>query len=249
MMDALSRRELLGSAALAGGFLALQTDAVWAQNAPAGTAPPSGGAPAGPYSLPPLPYDYADLEPHLDALTMKIHHDAHHKAYVDGANLAIAELEKIRQVGGEDIRRIRAVTDSLQFNLSGHLLHDMFWKTMKKGGGGEPSADREIAKAIRRDFGAFGSFAAHFQAAAMQVQGSGWGLLVYEPQSQRLLVTQVEKQQNSTVWCVPLLGCDVWEHAYYLRYQNKRAEYIKAFMNVINWDAVEERLLLARKLS
>lgn len=246
-MSTMSRRDLLGSAAFVGGWLALQTDLAGAQQ-PA-TQPAAAGGGDGPYRLPPLPYDYADLEPHLDAQTMKLHHDLHHKGYVDGANAAIAELERIRRAGGDEIRRVRAATDALQFNLSGHLLHSMFWKNMKKNGGGEPASESAIGRMITRDFGSLAAFAGHFQAAAAQVQGSGWAVLGYEATAQRLLIVQVEKQQNSSVWVVPLLGIDVWEHAYYLKYQNRRSEYIKAFMNVIDWDDVNARLEGAQKLS
>ncbi len=250
MVESFSRRDVLGSAALVGGWMMLGLDAPAQTPAPAAQPPASGpAAVAGPYALPPLPYDYADLEPHLDAQTMRLHHDIHHKGYVDNANAALAELDRIRREGGDAIKRVRAVTDALQFNLSGHLLHDIFWKNMKKDGGGEPPADTEIAKWLKRDFGSFAAFAGQFQAASAQVQGSGWGLLVYDAASQRLLVVQVEKQQNSTVWTVPLLCLDVWEHAYYLKYQNRRSDYVKAFMNVINWGHVDERLRLAMKLA
>jgi Fe-Mn family superoxide dismutase len=174
---------------------------------------------------------------------MKLHHDIHHKAYIDGANEALAELESVRKTGGESIKRIRALTDALEFNLSGHTLHSMFWANMKKNGGGEPPADSEVAQMIRRDFGSFAAFAGPFQAAAQQVQGSGWSLLSFEMTAGRLIITQVEKQQNNMVGAIPLMGIDVWEHAYYLKYQNRRSDYIKAFMNLINWDDVNRRLM------
>jgi superoxide dismutase, Fe-Mn family len=215
--------------------------------------PPAPGAPAtetGPYQLPPLPYGYADLEPFLNVQTLKLHHDIHHAGYVKGANDAIAELEAIRKAGGDDIKRVRAVTDNLSFNLCGHLLHDLFWKSMKKGGGGDPPAGSEAAKLLQRDFGSLDAFRANLSAAAVQVQGSGWGLLVYEPLAQRLLVIEAEKHQNMAVQgAIPLLALDVWEHAYYLQYQNKRTDYVKAFMEVVNWQTVEERLQMARKIS
>lgn len=239
-MAALTRREVLGTAALFGGWYALSRDAVFAQQSP-GVA-----AADGPYSLPPLPYDYADLEPHIDAQTMKLHHDVHHAGYVQHANAAIAELEGIRRVGGELIQQVGTVTDKLAFNLSGHLLHSVFWSSMTRDGGGDPREDSEIARLIQRDFGSFATFYGHFQAAAQQVQGSGWGILAFEPSAQRLLVLQAEKHQNLSVWgAVPLLVIDVWEHAYYLKYQNKRSSYIKAFMQVTNWDSADERLRAA----
>ena len=245
-MDRLSRREVLGSAAAVGGLVMLGGQASAATSA---SAAGISAAADGPYTLPPLPYHAADLEPYLDAQTMELHHDVHHAGYVRNANAAFAKLHEIRSEGGDAIKQVGAVTQALAFNLSGHLLHSMFWANMKKDGGGEPDAASDIAAMIRRDFGSFAAFAAQFQAATAQVQGSGWGLLTYEPLADRLLVLQVEKQQNSQVWSVPLLGCDVWEHAYYLRYQNRRSDYIKAFMHVINWENVDERLRMARQLS
>ncbi len=235
----LTRREMLGSAAIVGGWMALGAD----QALGAITQPSSGGDP---YSLPPLPYDYADLEPHIDAQTMKLHHDIHHAGYVRKANDALAELAQVRAAGGDAIARVRTLTDALAFNLSGHLLHNVFWNNMAKNGGGAPDPDGRLASMIKRDFGSLAALKGHFSAAAGQVQGSGWGILAYEPNSQRLLVLQAEKHQNFGVWGVaPLLVIDVWEHAYYLKYQNKRSDYITAFWNVVNWPDVNERLELA----
>ncbi|MFO0839205.1 MAG: superoxide dismutase [Phycisphaerae bacterium] len=218
------------------------------QSKPAAQPTTSPAAAGGPYTLPALPYDYADLEPHIDAQTMKLHHDIHHLGYVNGANAALAELEKIRTTGGDLIARVRAVTDALSFNLAGHALHSVFWTNMKKDGGGDPVATSELAKALKRDFGTLDAFRAQFSAAAAQVQGSGWGVLAYEPHAQRLLVLSAEKHQNMGVWgVVPLLVIDVWEHAYYLKYQNKRTSYITAFMNVVNWDDVDRRFAAAAK--
>ncbi|MGD8451723.1 MAG: superoxide dismutase [Phycisphaerae bacterium] len=245
-MSVLSRREILGSAALLGGWYALGSAS--AQAAPAADDQPASEV-QGPYRLPPLPYDYADLEPHLDAQTMKLHHDVHHAGYVRGANAAVAELEEIRRVGGNEIHRVRTVTESLAFNASGHLLHTLFFESMKRGGGGDPAAGSEIAQAITRDFGTIDAFRAQLAAAAQQVQGSGWSVLALEPVSQRLLVLQAEKHQNLGVWgCVPLLAIDVWEHAYYLKFQNRRSDFIKAFLNVVNWDSAQARLQQALKL-
>jgi Fe-Mn family superoxide dismutase len=244
-MSNLSRREILGSAALVGGWMVLGPEAAWAKGSGAGQP---GGA-SGPYTLPPLPYGYSDLEPYIDTQTMKLHHDTHHAGYVRGANKAIAELEAVRRAGGDRIGEIRPLTRNLAFTLSGHALHTVFWSCMKKDGGGEPSGGSEIGKLIKRDFGTFAAFAAHFQAASQQVSGSGWGILAYEPLAERLIVLQAEKHENQGVWgTIPLLCVDVWEHAYYLKYQNRRSEYIKAFMEVVNWDAVEERLQYARQL-
>lgn len=238
-MNAFSRRQVLSGAAAAGGWLALGLE-------PALGAQSAGAVEGGPYQLPPLPYDYADLEPHIDAKTMKLHHDIHHAGYVKGANAALVKLEEIRRIGGELIFDVRAVSDALAFNLAGHLLHCIFWTNMKKDGGGNPSPDSGISRQIVRDFGTLDACKANFAAAANQVQGSGWAILGYEPTAQRLLITQAEKHQNvHAPGLVPLLVVDVWEHAYYLNYQNKRADYIKAFMNVINWSDVDARLQAA----
>ncbi|NOS99944.1 MAG: superoxide dismutase [Phycisphaerales bacterium] len=202
--------------------------------------------PTEPYSLAPLPYDYADLEPHIDAQTMKLHHDIHHAGYVKNANAALAELTAIRVAGGDQLARVRAVTEALSFNLSGHLLHTVFWTNMSKSGGGDPAADGMLAGMLRRDFGSVDSAWKNFSAAAAQVHGSGWGILAYEPHAKHLMVLQAEKHQNVTVWgVVPLLVLDVWEHAYYLKYQNKRTAYIDAFRNVVNWEDVDRRLRAA----
>jgi Fe-Mn family superoxide dismutase len=240
----LNRREWLGSAAVVGGSILLGQ-----ATTPSASAMQAAAASTGAYELPPLPYGYADLEPYIDAETMKLHHDIHHAGYVRKANAALAKLQEIRATGGDSISQVKATTQALAFNLSGHVLHSMFWTNMKKDGGGQPELGSDIGRLIKRDFGSFDAFAAHFQAAAGQVEGSGWGILAYEPLAQRLVILQVEKQQNMAVGQVPLLGVDVWEHAYYLKYQNRRSEYIKAFMNVINWADVNARLVSALQLS
>jgi Fe-Mn family superoxide dismutase len=253
-MSGITRRDVLGSAALIGGWVALGSDVLAQQPAAPGSQPVPPAPPAdgleGPYKLPPLPYGYGDLEPFLNVQTLKLHHDIHHAAYVKNANAAVAELEAIRHTGGDTVKSVRAVTDKLSFNLSGHLLHALFWNSMTKSGGGDPPADSDAGKLIRRDFGTYEAFRANLSAAAAQVQGSGWAVLVYEPLAQRLMVLQAEKHENGGAWgAVPLLALDVWEHAYYLQYQNKRTDFIKAFTEVINWASVEERLHLALKLA
>ncbi len=243
---AMSRRDMLGSAAVVGGWMVLGGKAFAQDTKAAG----GGGGAQGPYQLPPLPYGYADLEPFMDAQTLKLHHDIHHAGYVKGANAGVAELEQIRQQGGDAIQRVRAVTQALAFNLSGHVLHTLFWESMKKDGGGDPPAGSQTAKLIQRDFGNLEAFRAQLAAAAAQVQGSGWAVLCWEPLARRLLVLQAEKHENQGVWgAVPLLALDVWEHAYYLKYQNKRTEFIQAFLQLVNWDAVEQRLVAALKSS
>lgn len=241
-MSKLSRREMLGGAALVGGMYALSGDAFAAQDSDSA---------GGPYTLPPLPYGYSDLEPHIDSQTMKLHHDIHHAGYVRKANAAVAELQQIRSEGGSAIGRVGDVTNKLSFNLAGHINHVVFWNNMSPNGGGEPASGSVVGRMIQRDFGSFAAFQAHFAAASGQVPGSGWGMLCYEPLAQRLLVLQAEKHENNAMGgVVPLLVIDVWEHAYYLKYQNKRSAYIKAFFNVINWEDVNSRLerALALKL-
>lgn len=193
------------------------------------------------YVLPKLPYAYAALEPHLDAQTMEIHHSKHHQAYVTGLNKALAELAKAR--AASDFALVKHWSREVGFHGGGHVNHCLFWHTMAAPrdaggtGGGEPTGP--LASALTRDFGSVEAFRKHFEAAAIAVEASGWAWLVLDPVSGRLLVQQMEKQQNLLVTgAVPLLGVDVWEHAYYLRYQNKRADYVKAWWNVVNWPAV-----------
>lgn len=191
----------------------------------------------GEYTLPPLPYAHDALEPHIDATTMRIHHEKHHAGYVNGANKALAELKKIRS-GEGDASLIKHWERSLAFNASGHINHVIFWYVMcPPDQSGEPTG--ELERAIRRDFSSFDGFKKQFIEASNSVEGSGWGWLVYEPIARSLQIIQAEKHQNETVrGAVPLLGVDVWEHAYYLKYQNRRADYVRGFMNVVNWQAV-----------
>ncbi|MAY73297.1 MAG: superoxide dismutase [Phycisphaerae bacterium] len=194
------------------------------------------------YTLPPLPYEPGALEPHIDEQTMSIHHDKHHAGYVKGLNKALGELEGIR-TGSADPGLIKHWSRELAFNGSGHVNHTLFWTGMapsSDGGGGRPGG--ALGERIDQDFGSFSQFVAHFKGASKAVEGSGWGWLVYEPIARRLMVIQMEKHQDLTVSGVsPLLGIDVWEHAYYLKYQNKRADYVDAFMNVVNWPEIERR--------
>lgn len=199
------------------------------------------------YVLPALPYDYEALEPHIDAQTMRLHHDIHHKGYVDGLNKAIEQLAAFRatEPGAAGAPSIKAVERDLAFHGSGHFLHTIFWKNMAaEGEGGEPDAN--LSQALERSFGGMDAFWKQFSEAAKAVEGSGWGLLVYEPVANRLTTMQAEKHQNLTAWGVtPLLVIDVWEHAYYLKYQNKRADYVAAFRNIVNWTDVSRRARMA----
>jgi Fe-Mn family superoxide dismutase len=197
-----------------------------------------------PHVLPPLPYAYKALEPHIDEATMKLHHDLHHKSYVDGLNNAEAKLAEAREKG--DYGMVKHWSRECAFHGSGHFNHVLFWEIMSPQGGGKPSG--ALADAINASFGDFDKFQAQFLAAANTVQASGWAVLAYRPQTKDLVILQSEQHQNLTQWgVIPILMVDVWEHAYYLRYQNRRAEYTKAFMNVVNWAKVGELLAAASK--
>ncbi|MBC7771201.1 MAG: superoxide dismutase [Pyrinomonadaceae bacterium] len=195
----------------------------------------------GEFVLPPLPFAPNALEPHLDGETITIHHTKHHQAYVTGLNKALKSLASIRDQQAEPWQ-IKYYSRELAFNGAGHANHSLLWQTLApegKGGGGQPTGP--LADAITKDFGSFEKFVGHFKEAARQVEGSGWGWLVHHRVSGKLMVMQGEKQQDMIGWsATPILGVDVWEHAYYLKYRSDRAAYINAFMNVINWPRVGE---------
>ena len=195
------------------------------------------------HELPPLPYEYEALEPHIDAQTMKLHHDIHHLGYVKGLNNAEGKLAEARESG--DMGLVKHWSRELAFHGSGHFLHSIFWPNMSPNGGGAPDGD--LAAQINTDFGSFEAFQKHFSAAAAQVEGSGWALLVWNGEARKLEILQAEKHHDLTQWVVvPLLVIDVWEHAYYLKYQNKRPAYIEAWWNVVNWSNVAERFAAAK---
>jgi Fe-Mn family superoxide dismutase len=201
--------------------------------------------PIGEHTLPPLPYPYNALEPYIDEQTMRLHHDIHHKSYVDGLNKAEKELKKARDTN--DYSLIKHWEREAAFHGAGHYLHTIFWNNMKPRGGGKPTGF--LAREIERSFGSFEKFKAHFSHAAEKVEGSGWAILVWSPRAHRLEILQAEKHQNLTQQdVVPLLVLDVWEHAYYLKYQNRRKDYINAWWNVVNWSDVAYRLQEAQKL-
>ncbi len=190
------------------------------------------------HELPELPYPYNALEPYYDEQTVRLHHDAHHKAYVDGLNNAEMKLAEAREKG--DFSLVKHWERELAFHGSGHLLHALFWESMKPGGGGP--ATGEIAELIERDFGSYDNFKKQFSAAAIAVEGSGWALLCCNPAFGKLEILTAEKHQNLTQWgVIPVLALDVWEHAYYLKYQNKRAAFVEAWWNLVNWDGVNKR--------
>lgn len=191
----------------------------------------------GKYMLPKLPYSYDALEPHIDAETMKLHHSKHHQAYVNGLNNATEKIKEATSKG--DFTLIKHWEKELAFHGAGHFLHCIFWKIM---GPKQGNISIELQSYINKSFGSTDNFLKLFKASASSVEGSGWGMLSYEPVADKLIVTQVEKHSNLSQWItIPIIVVDVWEHAYYLRYQNKRADYLEAFTKVINWDFVSDQ--------
>jgi superoxide dismutase, Fe-Mn family len=197
------------------------------------------------YTLPDLPYDYGALEPHYSAEILELHHDKHHAAYVKGANAALDKLGEARETGEFDT--INQLQKNLAFNLSGHVLHSLFWQNMSPDGGDKPDGD--LAAAIDTSFGSFEGFRGQLSEAALNVQGSGWGALTWEPLGQRLIVEQVyDHQSNVGQGAPPLLVLDMWEHAYYLQFKNVKADWVDAFWNIVNWLDVAARFGRAREL-
>jgi Fe-Mn family superoxide dismutase len=195
--------------------------------------------------LPDLPYDYGALEPHISAEIMKLHHDVHHHAYVEKANLA---LEKLREAQRRDnFEQIAALERQLAFNVSGHVLHSIFWRNLTPQGGGEPSGT--LAQAIDTDFGSFHAFRAQMVSAASTILGAGWAALVWEPVLGRLCTVQIHDHQDEAIQAgVPLLVMDAWEHAYYLQYRTEKGRFFQALFNLWNWADVQARLEQARTL-
>ncbi|WP_068614275.1 Fe-Mn family superoxide dismutase [Paenibacillus tuaregi] len=201
--------------------------------------------PIGGHKLPPLPYPYNALEPHIDETTVRIHHDKHHQSYVDNLNKAETKLAEARKTGNFDL--VKHWERELAFNGAGHYLHTIYWDTMNPKGGGRPQG--ELADQIRRDFGSYEAFHKQFTKAAEEVEGGGWAILVWSPRSHRLEILQAEKHQNLSQWdVVPLLPIDVWEHSYYLKHQNERKKYIADWWNVVYWPEVAYRYGEARNL-
>jgi superoxide dismutase, Fe-Mn family len=201
------------------------------------------------FTLPPLPYPFDALEPHIDAKTMEIHHDKHHNAYVTNLNKALESAPDFGKLSIEELcAQIGKVPESIRTavrnNGGGHLNHSMFWKLMKKGGGGEPSGD--LGSAITKAFGNFGDFKTKFAAAGAGRFGSGWAWLLVR--DGKLAIESTPNQDNPVMdGGKPVLGLDVWEHAYYLKYQNRRPDYIEAWWNVVNWSQAAENYSAAKK--
>ena len=195
------------------------------------------------YTLPDLDYDYGALEPHISAQIMELHHSKHHAAYVAGANTALEKLAAARESG--DFAAVNKLEKDLAFHLGGHINHSVFWKNMSPEGGGEP--DGELAAALDEFFGSFDGFQKHFNEVANGIQGSGWSMLVWDTLGQRLNINQLFDQQgNLPVGQLPVLQLDMWEHAFYLQYKNVKADYVKAWWNVVNWADVADRFTKAR---
>lgn len=229
---------LLGASAGAAG-LGLATES------PAWAAEPA----KGPFTLPPLPYAYDALEPHIDKATMQFHHDKHHAAYVNNLNAAVAKYPQLQKLSAEAlIRDLNSLPEDIRTtvrnNGGGHVNHTMFWEIMGPKGGGAPTG--AIAAAINQSFGSFEDFKKQFNDAGAKRFGSGWAWLTLGKDG-KLQVSSTANQDSPIMeGRYPILGNDVWEHAYYLKYQNRRADYLNAWWNVINWDVVNQRFKQAR---
>jgi len=236
----LSRRSLLGFGAAA---IAVATaPKVWAQ----ATAP---AAPAGPFSLPKRPYEAAALEPHIDATTMDIHYSRHHAAYVAGMNNAakdhgVLASKPLQELLAEIGQLPESVRLAVRNSGGGHANHTMFWEIMGPGAGGAPTGD--VAAAITRDLGGFDKFKTDFEAAGLRVFGSGWVFVTVDKDGKLALLAKPNQDSPLMDKRMVLLGNDVWEHAYYLKYQNRRADYLKNWWNVVNWTKVNERYAAAK---
>ncbi|MDR2973321.1 MAG: superoxide dismutase [Propionibacteriaceae bacterium] len=195
------------------------------------------------YTLPELDYDYSALEPHISADIMQLHHSKHHQAYVTGANTALEQLAAARDTG--NFATVSKLEKDLAFNLAGHINHSVFWKNMSPDGGGEPTGT--LNDALSEYFAGFANFQKQFSEVALSIQGSGWSVLAWDTLGARLGVYQLYDQQNNLPAAqIPLLQLDMWEHAFYLQYRNVKADYVKAWWNVVNWTDVAARFERAR---
>ncbi len=224
------RRTFIKTAALAGGSVMFATglnaeekkEVVWKDQ----------------HALPPLSYTYTDLEPVIDAETLHLHHDKHHAGYVKGLNKAEKNLHEARLKN--DFSLIKHWEREAAFHGSGHLFHTLYWENLSPRGGGVPKKD--LFRQIQKDFGGFDPFKAQMIAATKSVEASGWGVLGWQPNFNQLTILQAEKHQNLTQWgVIPLLVIDVWEHAYYLKYQNRRGDYIQKLFDIIHWDGIADK--------
>jgi Fe-Mn family superoxide dismutase len=232
----MTRREALQKVALIAAATTITPRAI-AQATPSVTTQP------GPFQLPPLPYAFDALEPHIDARTMEIHHDKHHAGYVRKLNAAVEATpalagKSLEEMLGNLDRVPESARTAIRNNGGGHANHTLFWQVMKKNGGGQPKGD--LAKAVDKTFGSFSQFQDQFTKAALTRFGSGWAWLSAHEDHLHIESTPNQDSPLST-GNTPILGIDVWEHAYYLHYQNRRADYVTAWWNVVNWDFVSER--------
>jgi len=239
----MTRREALQRTGLAAAIATVGSINTLAADAPA-------AAPTGPFILPKLPYAFDALEPHIDAKTMEIHHDKHHAAYVANLNKAVAGQPSL--AGKSEVELVRhlsqvpeAVRTAVRNNGGGHVNHTLFWQILKKNSGGQPGGD--LAKAIDTRFSNFDGFKDQFTKAATTVFGSGWAWLTADKTGGLMIESLPNQDSPYSQGRTPILGLDVWEHAYYLKYQNRRPEYIAAFWNVVNWDEVASRFEAAKK--
>ena len=239
----MTRRQALRIAGLSA--LSSLTNAPWSNASAQSPAGSAGATPGGPFVVPPLPYPFDALEPHIDARTMEIHHDKHHAAYVANLNKAVADFPELAQKPVEDMLRSlgsipEKIRNAIRNNGGGHYNHSLFWGMMKRNGGGQPSG--ELARTIDEKFGSFNAFKDEFTKAALGQFGSGWAWLTLFHKG---LAIESSPNQDSPVsrGAAPVLGIDVWEHAYYLKYQDRRADYVAAWFNVINWDYATERFV------
>ena len=195
------------------------------------------------FEVPPLPYDYNALEPYIDTQTMQLHHDKHHAAYVNNLNNAVANTEFANMNVDDLVKQIKNVPDNIrtavQNNAGGHSNHSMFWAIMKQNGGGEPTG--ALANAIQQTFGSFDQFKAAFNDAGVKRFGSGWTWLVLDSNGKLSVMSTANQDSPLMSGYYPVMGNDVWEHAYYLKYQNRRPDYLAAWWNVVNWDEVARR--------
>ena len=239
----MTRRQALKSVVVTGAACAAGARGLYAQAVPTLPAPPA-PAPAGPFKLPPLGYAFDALEPHLDAPTMQIHHDKHHATYVGNLNKAIADFPELGQKPVEElVRGLSGVPEKIRAAVrnhgGGHANHTFFWQCLKKGSAPKPAG--ELAQAIDRRFGSFPGFQEQFTKAAVGVFGSGWAWLCVDGGKQLVVETTPNQDSPLTAGHQPLVCIDVWEHAYYLKYMNRRADYVAAFHNVIDWDFAAEQ--------
>ena len=201
------------------------------------------------YELPPLPYDYNALEPYIDTQTMQLHHDKHHQTYVTNVNNALQGHDQLASMSVDDLlRNISQVPENIrtavQNNAGGHSNHSMFWTIMKPNGGGQPTGD--LASAIQQAFGSFDAFKTAFNDAGAKRFGSGWVWVVLDTSGKLQVISTANQDSPLMNGMYPVMGNDVWEHAYYLKYQNRRPEYLNAWWNVVNWDEIARRYTRAR---